>query len=310
MNQIPVPAFRPIRSLFPRVADLVRQRHLLSKRIDTLRLRGDDGADAVVVSLTSYPGRFPTLPIVLRSLLFQSRVPDAIVVWLDCSPGDLPDWADDFVRSGIQFRFVKSGLKSHNKWFYALREFSDSSVVTVDDDIAYPRRTLESLVAAHKTFPEAVCALRCHRINRTNEGEVLPYWTWGLSNRKGVALGPSDDLIATGCWGALYPPHVFEGNDFAFDEDLFLRHAPDADDIWLKFMEIISGRKVYKAKSSIRMFDIPGTQSVALAKENCFPDDTGIAGNDRAVAALSHLFSAHEQCRRVFRIKGPSEQRR
>ena len=47
------------------------------------------------------------------------------------------------------------------------------------------------------------------------------------------------DLLATGVGGVLYPPHILPKETFNL-ERIFQCSLP-ADDIWLKFMEVIAG---------------------------------------------------------------------
>ena len=291
-------SLHPKGTVLSRLADMMRMQWLLVKPPKSLDAK-KSGKPSVVISLASYPRRFPTLPLVLRSLLRQSTPPDIILVWLDCHTDELPPALQKFSRHGVQFRFVSPGLGSHKKWYFTLQEFGDSIVITVDDDIAYPFRTVEKLIAAHRIFPEAVCALRCHRIVKTPQGRTAPYGIWHKGSKENI-IGPSHELLATGCWGILYPPHVFAGNPYAFDWDLIGRLAPRADDIWLKFMELVSDRKVYLERSRFQMYEIPGTQTQALALENCFADDSGLTGNDRAVAELQRRFNKNKRCAAIF----------
>lgn len=292
----------PLRTLIPRSLDWIRQKTLYLKKLQPLP-QWTCEKSMVVVSLASYPQRFPTLPTVLRSLLFQSAPPHRILVWLDCQTDELPDYLQSFSQYGIDFRFVEPGLRSHKKWFNALQEFSDSIVITVDDDIAYPFRLVESLLSAHCEYSESVCALRCHRITKGPDGITKPYGEWYKESKEDIK-GSSHELFATGCWGILYPPHVFGDNPYAFDKDLFLRLAPLADDIWLKFMELVSNRTVYWKRSRFQMFEMEGTQTHALAKINCFDDHTGLSGNDRAIANLRQFFRFNSQCSKIFTERG------
>ena len=278
-----IPRLNRIRRAFLRIPDILRRRRLSSwNPQDTTSLSGN--ASGVIVSLASYPQRFKVLPLVLKSLLTQSTLPDMIIVWLDCSQEELPADLVRFSRAGVTFRFVPPGFRSHKKWYFAFQEFPDAVIVTVDDDIAYPAQTLASLLAARKRFPESVCALRCHTILKTKTGIVAPYCRWPgpLNHRL-----PSHQLVATGFGGVAYPPHVFNANPYAFQKEAFLKIAPSADDLWLKAMELISGKTVFHVRSLLRFFDIPGSQQFALSLENCA---NGATGNDRAVAALRERF--------------------
>ena len=55
-------------NLFKKDVDFVKN-HQLKKRL--------------IVSLTSYPKRFRTLPLVLNSIMSQSILPDKIILWIE-----------------------------------------------------------------------------------------------------------------------------------------------------------------------------------------------------------------------------------
>ena len=86
----------------------------------------------IVVSLTSFGARFSELPKTLKSFLRQSVKPDAIIVWLDKNE-TLTDEMLSMQKYGVRFVFKDECLKPHKKYLYALQDFSDSIVITVDD---------------------------------------------------------------------------------------------------------------------------------------------------------------------------------
>lgn len=81
----------------------------------------------VIVSLTSYPKRFPTLPVTLKSLLLQSHKPDKIVVYLDCDKTELTDELLSIQRYGVTFAFVAENLKPHLKYFFRCKNIRKAS---------------------------------------------------------------------------------------------------------------------------------------------------------------------------------------
>ena len=84
----------------------------------------------------------------------------------------------------------------------------------------------------------------------------------------------------------LYPPHCLSSEVFNVEalKNLCLR----ADDIWLKFMEVMNGTKVVPAyhTSRIEGYSIPDSQEFALWKSNL-----SAGGNDTQIHAVLEAYS-------------------
>ena len=195
----------------------------------------------VVVSLTSYGERLDYAYLTVLSLMHQTMLPDRIVLWIDVDTdlAAVPESLKRLEPYGLDIRCGCENLKGHKKYFWALREFSDSCVITVDDDVMYPADTVESLMAAHANYPEAVVGRRVHRM-LLSDGELAPYVDWDQEWSKDGR--PRRDLFATGIGGILYPPRCF--GEKAFDLNPILDTGLGNDDIWLKANEVIYGRDV------------------------------------------------------------------
>ena len=197
----------------------------------------------VIVSMTSYPARFNNIYLCLKSILLQDHKPDRIIVWLgsDTKESDLTKGMLSLKEYGVEYRFDKElDLKPHKKYIYAIQEFPDDIVITVDDDSVYPSTTVSSLLKNYEKHPNAVSARRVHLMTYDKEGKLLPYREWKYEYR-GLKT-ESDDLVAVGVGGVLYPPHIFD--ERAFDTDRIQELCLGADDIWLKCMELLRGVKV------------------------------------------------------------------
>lgn len=197
----------------------------------------------VIVSLTSYPERFDNIYLCLKSLLIQDYKPDRIIVWFgsDTQKTDLTSEMLSLTEYGIEYRFdEKLNLRPHKKYIYAMQEFPDDIVITVDDDSVYPKSTILSLVNSYREHPEAVSARRVHFITYDYKGKLLPYHKWKFEYRK--LKTESNDLLAVGVGGILYPPHTFDRE--AFNIERIQSLCLGADDIWLKCMELKRGKKV------------------------------------------------------------------
>jgi hypothetical protein len=192
----------------------------------------------IVASLTSFPARFSTLHYSIKSVLNQTMKPDIVVLVLSAeevkSESELPDSTLCLKKCGLEIVIVPYNLKPHNKYLYTRQAHPDSLVITVDDDCIYDRKMIENLYQSYLHFPNAISAKRVHKIAIDDEGKLLAYRDWTYEYRKETA--PSFDLLACGVGGALYPPRLLlpETFDIAKIKELCL----NADDIWLKFMEI------------------------------------------------------------------------
>lgn len=238
----------------------------------------------VLVSLTSIPTRLNTLDIVVKSLLNQSVLPEKIYLWLhhdlkDKLPKQLAKLQSDI------FEIKYSNLTcSHRKLIHTLKENPTKNIVTCDDDLIYREKWLENLYNEHLKLPNDVIANTTTQIRFNDNGEYLSFIEW----RKVDENPPKYRLLGIGAWGIFYPPNSLSKQ--VFDEDLFLRLTPKADDLWFKGMSLLKGTNVTQA-SNIPKEPIPiiGSQKVSLKKEN-----VDKMRNDNQWKALSDHFKLNE----------------
>lgn len=220
----------------------------------------DKNNKEILVSLTSYPTRFSSVIYAIKSMLVQTIKPDRIILYLDdnCSDIQLPEGLLSLERIyGIEIEYRPVNMKPHKKYYYAIKENPEAYVITVDDDIIYPRNLIEELISTETRFPGCVIATRAHKVLFDNQGAILPYndWEWESS----MEYQPTKTLVATGAGGILYPPHCMSNE--VFDIDTFMQLTPNNDDLWLKFIQIKSGVSVVACDQSVRKARIPMTES-------------------------------------------------
>ncbi|WP_235840553.1 hypothetical protein [Corynebacterium liangguodongii] len=147
-------------------------------------------------------------------------------------------------------------------------------MITIDDDMMYPRWFVEKLLNAAQADPGSVVAYRAHRIVTTG-GEIERYRRW----RQVRTTAPSHLHFSTGVSGVAYPPAMVDYVASLGTE--FLHHAPRADDVWLNACALRSGHRVRQVFPHPREFSIvPGSQRRALVRENLRG-----GGNDLQIAA-------------------------
>lgn len=245
----------------------------------------------VIVSLTTYPPRIPQLHLMLKSILWQTYPPEKIIVWLSEEefPGkldDMPAELRDLAANGVTFRFVSGNFRSHKKYYYVFREYPDANVITVDDDLIYPRDTIARLLALSYQYPHTVCGNIIRKIQ--TEGNLFSaYKKWTKINV--MPVSSSYQNVAIGCGGVYYPPYWY--GDSLFDSKLFREYCPSADDLWLKANELKEHIKVTGGGGFYpRPIELPSTQHYSLQKQN----NGKVNLNDRQWSSLNELWKLDE----------------
>ena len=203
----------------------------------------------LIVSLTSYPKRFKTLPLVLNSIMNQTVLPDKIILWIENKDKKkLLSTVQNF--RGVDIEFCENGLYSYKKIIPLLKKYRNSYVITFDDDVIYFKDTIEKLVSNSRKFPNDVIANCIHKIKLKNHYPIS-YKLWPRNYRKQTKLA-----FFTGAAGVLYPPNCFYKD--VLKKNYFKRLAPFADDIWLNWMAKLNNTnirfsKIYKNYEYIKI---------------------------------------------------------
>lgn len=189
----------------------------------------------VVVSLTSIPSRLGTLHLTILSLLDGLAKPEKIILWLNESlRGQLPGKLAKLQGACFEIRYAP-GTSSHRKLVFALQEMPSATLVTCDDDVMYPRNWLSSLYAEHQARPNCIVGHTCRAIAYSEDGELLPYKHW----KHAVQGSCGREIMPVGVGGVLYPPGSLHHD--VLNEELYMRLAPRADDLWFKVMAVLQG---------------------------------------------------------------------
>ena len=252
------------------------------RREATLALRPHD-RQRVIVSLTSYPQRIDYVADVVRSLFAQLRLPDLTVLYL--SEDQFPDGVKSLppnltacLGRDFQIRWVRGDMRSHKKYLYAVRDFPEDLVITVDDDIVCRNTLVGDLLDAHARHPHAVAAIRTHLMEFDSGGALLPYSDWQMevgNPRPELCDRPSMRLFGTSGAGMLFPPGSLPAA--AFDTEAIGETCPNADDVWLKAMTAIAGYPTVSVVGWQGVDCIEGSQETSLWATN------QRGGNDDAI---------------------------
>lgn len=225
----------------------------------------------LIVSFTSYPGRIESVKQVLDSLYAQTLQADEIFLWLaeeefPNKEEDLPKaLQEDLLANRFHVRWCDN-LGSHKKYFYAMQEYPDDIIVTVDDDTYYHPDSMERLMDAHKQFPDAVAACCTSLIMLDKELRPRPIHEWLFDYHE--LCTPSMLLMAIGVGGVLYPPCAVSKK--VFDKKFILENCNVkgricGDDILLKAGEMLNGTPVVTVTNK-DYYRLPNTQELALSK--------------------------------------------
>lgn len=198
----------------------------------------------IIVSLTTYGKRIYDVHLTIESIMEQTLKPNRIQLWIDnqYKMQQLPTPLELLKEKGLEICYCKD-IGPYTKLIPALRENSQSTIITVDDDLLYEFDVLERLIKQHQATPEYILANRMHRITMGTNGKILPYnkWTWSYS---GLDAHPNN--FPTGVGGVLYPPNSLDQE--VFNEKIFTSICKYADDIWFKAMALKKGtlsKRVY-----------------------------------------------------------------
>lgn len=187
----------------------------------------------VVASVTTYPARIEKVWLSIDSIFRQTIVPDEVVLWLSKEQfpdvNSLPANLLLLQKKGLRIELRDGDLRSHKKYYYALKEYPGYDLFTFDDDIIYPSNALESVLQAAIENPN-ICI--CRYSNQIKIGEdALIYWSRTKEINANV---PSYTTFCGSGGGTLYPYGTLP--DITLNPDVFMKICKTADDVWLNSM--------------------------------------------------------------------------
>lgn len=242
---------------------------------------------SLIVSLTSFPERINKINLVIESILYQTKKPDRIVLWLSSvefsTKHSLPVDLLNLEKRGLEIRFCEANLMPHKKYFYTMKEFPNSIIVTVDDDMFYPPNLIKNLLAAHENYPNSIiCPITMHMFLK--QGKIAKYsdWQYIYYNTE-----PSNLLLTMTGSGCLFPPNSLHLN--AFNEELICKYALKTDDIWVKIMSLKAGRKVMSIAGNYFDFPIQVIHKRNASKLETYNIEFG--NNDKVLENLIETFN-------------------
>ncbi len=217
----------------------------------------------LIVSLTSYAPRFPTLAFALRSLLRQTVRADRTILWVAHDDFELlPREVLRLQSRGLEIRQVED-QRSYTKILPALDAFPDAFICTADDDVYYWPTWLAELVERTDEDRQVVRFHRAHEMTFDAADDLRPYAEWIFDTK---TRGESQRYFPTGVGGILYPPgilrHTVEDRQAAFTL------CPFADDVWLFWIGKGNGARYHAVGRNRPLLNWPQSQAQSLWAEN------------------------------------------
>ena len=171
----------------------------------------------------------------------------------------------------FNIRLVEGDIRSHKKYYYVSKEYKDSLIFLIDDDIYYPTDILEKSLNEYLKNPNTVVCNYGTQIQFDNVCRHKSYSHW-ISNR-----GSTNIFFGSG-GGTLFKPkdlHVDLTNI-----TLAYELTPTADDIWLNTMARLKGTRIILLSNKL-ILPIINSKSDDLSSVN-----NGLFKNDIQIEAI------------------------
>jgi hypothetical protein len=240
-------------------------------------------SNRIIVSLTTYPLRINKVWIVIESILRQSIKPDKIIIWLSkeqfSSLIQLPLRLLDQRDRGLEIRLVEGDIRSHKKYFYAIKEFPYDYILTIDDDIIYRTTMVEELYNYSLLYPKTVISQYSSKM-MWSDGKLVQYSKW---EREYVENHPNFNTFFGSGGGVLFPPHSL--STYVTNMTLFISLTPTADDVWLNAMCRLNRTMIATTNSRSLLLPIFFWEKDSLSNIN-----VGSNQNDEQIISVREYF--------------------
>ncbi|GAB5380435.1 MAG: hypothetical protein Alis3KO_25750 [Aliiglaciecola sp.] len=237
------------------------------------------GVRGLIASATTLPHRLPMVHFAIESILAQTVKPEKIVLWVTDKINEqmITPELKALKKRGLLIKKVPD-VGPHTKLMYALKEYSQHSIVTFDDDIVYPNNMIQALWTQHAKHPKAIIcnwgrelAFDANQnVLGIREGKLLTPPTLELEIEQPNRFEGVPNLLAFpyGTSGVLYPSGSLHPR--VFDVAAFKRLCPKEDDIWFKAMGILNRTPVIVTNLGVNPMHhcLTGTQQEALRHDN------------------------------------------
>jgi hypothetical protein len=259
------------------LAKLIKAKESTNRLLISLRnLKQPKKAQSFIVSMTSHVGRFHSLESFFRNFELQELLPKQTILYLTQQDSIMLSTLDVYIPRFVTIRLCED-LGPGKKLIPALRDFPKSNIITVDDDVVYPKDLIKRLVSHSKDFPKNIIAGRAHNV--TLDENLMPrkYSDW--NQKVSVFNGSHKLLFPTGVGMVLYPPKSLHPD--VFDTNVYLENCFFQDDIWFYIQAIRAGTEARLLPGDNQFEYLPETQLSGLWEVK-----NSKGGNDFAMESL------------------------
>ncbi|WP_143155310.1 glycosyl transferase [Wenyingzhuangia marina] len=239
---------------------------LTAKRKNYSLINNRKTENKLLVSLTTFPNRISKIWVVIECVLRQNIKPEKIILWLSKEQfpeiEELPRRLLDLRERGLEIKIRDGNLRSHKKYYYAMLEYPEYTVVTLDDDVLYTPSVLKKLIKLHQEYPNNICCNHASVIN-INNNSISNYLEWENVKQRVVN---TDKIMPIGVGGVLYPKKCL--HSLVFNQDVFKKYCFLADDIWLNMMSRLAETNVSKTDDESLYLPVINRNDINLSTEN------------------------------------------
>ncbi len=203
----------------------------------------------LIVSLTSYGLRMKHVHLTIESIFHQVVMPSAVVLWITKDDeSNVTPQLQRLVGRGLIIRVVDEDLRSYKKLVHTyescLSEGKEPTIITIDDDVYYPKLFISQLLAYSKLYPESTICTRGHVLISNASGDFDYNLCMRESQKSINNIVREYNLMPTGVGGILYPFNSLSCE--IADRKVFKEICADADDIWFKAITLKNGFSTVK----------------------------------------------------------------
>lgn len=204
-----------------------------------------------------------------------------MILYLTQEDSNLLETMEVYIPKFVSVRICED-LGPGKKLIPALRDFPDKKIITVDDDVVYPKDLIKRIVGYSLAFPLNIIAGRAHKITLGDDFTPRQYSEW--EHKVSVFENPSTLLFPTGVGIICYPPKSLHPD--ALDVDTYKKNCLFQDDIWFYIQAIRKGTKFCLLPGDNQYEYIPETQTSGLWE---IINSSG--GNDLAMQLLLGIYA-------------------
>lgn len=282
---LPYWVMTPLRRITRVITNKVLPRYLAKSQ----RIKYTKEVD-VIVSMTSFPARIDNVWQVVECMLRQTYRPRKIILWLskDQYPSlkYVPNSLISRLSEIFEIRLVDDDIRSHKKYQYVSREYSNSLIFLIDDDIYYSPTIIERTIKEAEKHPRSIiCNYACKVTYK--DFCAQPYNLW----KRVVKNDASSDLFFGSGGGTLFCPKWMYPD--LTNIELAMTLTPTADDIWLNAMARLMFVPIIYISSG-PLLSIKNKVNECLCSIN-----NGQGKNDEQIEKLNNYYSDRFQ-RKVF----------